>query len=406
MGKYYAVKEGREGPKIYSTWSECQKNVTGFSGAKFKSFSTEKEAMEYIGIKPVLSDDKKQKEKEDALKYIQKKENSIEIVNQDEKNDKVDVNDKYMKEIVELHKKIEDHNDIYKIQKRVIKKKLENNKDSEELLKNLDEEHAKFTIDILNEINNVKLKNQSNNTEKNKELNMGYEKEKESIIIDLDTLDRLLENFNNVCHTLKNYQDAMKNKYKINHEFNLLEHYKDIYSGLHRFGKELNEKKEKLENDYNKAFEDLNETQSKKRKLDIIKDTINIYTDGSCNGNGSENATGGIGVYFEDGIEFSEQLEGHITNNVAELKAIIKALEIADEKYNSLNLIIHSDSEYVLNGISGVNKIHKNPELFDSIKKLVAKRKGTVEFKKVKGHSNNYGNDRADELSKRRKINN
>lgn len=50
VGKFYAVKVGRR-PGIYSTWAECQKQILGFSGAKFKSFTSRKEAEEFIRIK-------------------------------------------------------------------------------------------------------------------------------------------------------------------------------------------------------------------------------------------------------------------------------------------------------------------------------------------------------------------
>ena len=43
--KYYTVWEGRE-PGVYSTWKECEKQVKGFEGAKFKSFESLKEANE------------------------------------------------------------------------------------------------------------------------------------------------------------------------------------------------------------------------------------------------------------------------------------------------------------------------------------------------------------------------
>lgn len=46
--KYYAVKKGYT-PGIYETWDECKKQVTGFSGAAYKSFSTYEEANAYIG---------------------------------------------------------------------------------------------------------------------------------------------------------------------------------------------------------------------------------------------------------------------------------------------------------------------------------------------------------------------
>lgn len=53
--KYYAVKVGKT-PGIYFTWADCSAQVTGYKGAKFKSFPTVEEALEFIGdnnIKPV-----------------------------------------------------------------------------------------------------------------------------------------------------------------------------------------------------------------------------------------------------------------------------------------------------------------------------------------------------------------
>ena len=49
MIKYYAVRKGRE-PGIYRSWSDCKKQVHGFHGAEFKSFSSLEDAQEYMGI--------------------------------------------------------------------------------------------------------------------------------------------------------------------------------------------------------------------------------------------------------------------------------------------------------------------------------------------------------------------
>jgi len=62
--KYYAVQVGRV-PGIYNSWNECEAQVKGFSGAKYKSFLTVDEATEYISpkrkfeyISPKFDDDK------------------------------------------------------------------------------------------------------------------------------------------------------------------------------------------------------------------------------------------------------------------------------------------------------------------------------------------------------------
>lgn len=45
--KYYAVKKGRK-TGLFTTWSECEAEVKGYSGALYKSFSTEKEAKAWL----------------------------------------------------------------------------------------------------------------------------------------------------------------------------------------------------------------------------------------------------------------------------------------------------------------------------------------------------------------------
>ena len=44
---YYAVAIGKE-PGIYSSWNECENQVKGFKGAKFKKFNNEDEAKHFI----------------------------------------------------------------------------------------------------------------------------------------------------------------------------------------------------------------------------------------------------------------------------------------------------------------------------------------------------------------------
>lgn len=47
--KYYAVRKGRK-TGVFLTWTECQKQTTGFSGAEFKSFPTMEEASAFVGV--------------------------------------------------------------------------------------------------------------------------------------------------------------------------------------------------------------------------------------------------------------------------------------------------------------------------------------------------------------------
>ena len=48
--KFYAVKQGRK-TGMFLTWDECKKQVMGYPGAIYKSFGTEAEAKEYLGIR-------------------------------------------------------------------------------------------------------------------------------------------------------------------------------------------------------------------------------------------------------------------------------------------------------------------------------------------------------------------
>jgi ribonuclease HI len=81
---------------------------------------------------------------------------------------------------------------------------------------------------------------------------------------------------------------------------------------------------------------------------------IEVYTDGSARGNGKEDATGGFGVVVlnkqNNKLEYSyqEQCVG-TTNNREELKAIIKAFELAQTKYSNETCLIYTDSAYCVN---------------------------------------------------------
>ena len=48
--KFYAVRQGRK-TGMFLTWDECKKQVMGYPGAIYKSFGTEAEAKEYLGIR-------------------------------------------------------------------------------------------------------------------------------------------------------------------------------------------------------------------------------------------------------------------------------------------------------------------------------------------------------------------
>ena len=54
MAKYYAVRKGYN-PGIYTTWDDCKRQTEHFSGAEFKSFSSEADAKAYLAGTDMMS---------------------------------------------------------------------------------------------------------------------------------------------------------------------------------------------------------------------------------------------------------------------------------------------------------------------------------------------------------------
>jgi ribonuclease HI len=73
MSKFYSVKRGRV-PGIYRNWNDCKEQTSGFSGAVFKSFTTEAEALTFLHGDQQPEKSEKQKE-----------ENSVAGDNQEER---------------------------------------------------------------------------------------------------------------------------------------------------------------------------------------------------------------------------------------------------------------------------------------------------------------------------------
>lgn len=68
--KVYAVRKGRK-TGLFNTWDECKEQISGFSGAEYKSFSTQDEAIEYLGLnKDKNIDNEGQKECECMISYV------------------------------------------------------------------------------------------------------------------------------------------------------------------------------------------------------------------------------------------------------------------------------------------------------------------------------------------------
>ncbi len=134
---------------------------------------------------------------------------------------------------------------------------------------------------------------------------------------------------------------------------------------------------------------------------------ITIYTDGACSGNPGPGGYGAILQYGQKSNELSGGFR-RTTNNRMELLAVIKGLEILKLP---CRVTIYSDSRYIVDAVNKGwarrwrangwrrNKKDKavNPDLWDRLLTLLDTH--DTEFRWVKGHAGNAGNERADALA-------
>ncbi|KQU87802.1 ribonuclease H [Variovorax sp. Root318D1] len=133
-----------------------------------------------------------------------------------------------------------------------------------------------------------------------------------------------------------------------------------------------------------------------------------IYTDGACKGNPGP---GGWGAWLKSGATEKELFGGELdtTNNRMELTAVIEGLAALKRP---CKVILYLDSQYVRMGITewirgwkakgwrtSTKQPVKNVELWQKLDKLVAEGSHVIEWRWVKGHSGDPGNERADMLA-------
>jgi len=133
-----------------------------------------------------------------------------------------------------------------------------------------------------------------------------------------------------------------------------------------------------------------------------------IYTDGACKGNPGP---GGWGAWLRAGTHEKELWGGETltTNNRMELTAVIEALTVLKP---GTQVVLHTDSEYVKNGITtwihgwkargwttAARQPVKNVDLWQRLDAL--SRQHRVDWRWVRGHAGDPGNERADQLANR-----
>ena len=128
----------------------------------------------------------------------------------------------------------------------------------------------------------------------------------------------------------------------------------------------------------------------------VPKDSIIAYADGACSGNPGP---AGIGVVVIDGpvrTEISEHL-GEATNNIAELTAIERVLDVVTDVGRPV--VIHTDSAYAIGVLSKGWKAKANLALIERVRDRLAKRPAT-RLVHVRGHAGIELNERVDELAR------
>lgn len=135
---------------------------------------------------------------------------------------------------------------------------------------------------------------------------------------------------------------------------------------------------------------------------------VEIYTDGACKGNPGP---GGWGAWLRSGPHEKELWGGEplTTNNRMELTAVIQALTVLRQ---GSHVILHTDSSYVKDGITtwihgwkargwttADRKPVKNIDLWQQLDEL--RTRHHVDWRWVRGHNGDPGNERADQLANR-----
>jgi ribonuclease HI len=172
------------------------------------------------------------------------------------------------------------------------------------------------------------------------------------------------------------------------------------------------------------------ENDDKKNNTKIMDETIEddsdkifIYTDGSCIKFKNNISKGGFGIYIPDkNVKIGAPLLNQkITNNRAEMTAIIDSLKYLDEWELLKKICIFTDSQYsmyIFNGTgeryesNGYKNDGKDVPNIDLIKKLLdLKRKYNIVLLKVRAHTDkkdrhSLGNEVADKLAQKGALSN
>lgn len=434
---YYAVAKGRF-PGVYFSWSDCKKQVDHFPGAKYRKFSTEVEARNFVSQFSANSAQPTTSEKETSGVAVPKTDTllnrfhasleSIEhehtvsgiLVNQHNKDENETVSDifKRLSQIEEkqneITKRIRGELDELRENFQTLDSRL--SKIESKILGKSDVDHAviKSRIDDINRVEKIFEEEFSLLRDKIHSLKT----QKPGLIVndhDTESRRRILKGIlyeETKPKLLGNRQHGSKSA----SASSSTEGAKRKYSTKSTEGN--NVKQPKLDSDEGQehtSLPSLSVGDNLAPNHGFIVNSegyVEVYTDGACEKNGKKGAKAGVGVWFGDShpLNISEPVVGRPTNNTAEIQAATYAVETA-KKAGVKKLLIHTDSNFLINCITQwIKKWKKNEwrvqtgepvKNKDDLIVLENKLQGIdVKWNHVRGHRGLHGNEMADRLAR------
>ncbi|MDR3504849.1 MAG: ribonuclease HI [Acidocella sp.] len=139
---------------------------------------------------------------------------------------------------------------------------------------------------------------------------------------------------------------------------------------------------------------------------ETVENIVEIWTDGGCKPNPGPGGWGAI-LKFKGTVRELSGADPETTNNRMELTAAAEALAALTRP---CKVVLHTDSEYLKNGItrwhtgwvrknwrSSTGDPVKNMDLWQRV--LAAAKPHEIDWRWVRGHSGNVMNERADALA-------